>query len=444
MPSKTLVEKRSELDAKRKALKDVFKEAKNEAGETDYARIKSLGENLTDTVKREKIRTMNTELKALADEVEEIASTEQIESDLEQAEKKAGGKRGLKHPDVEDLEEKKDGEVRAGDAFTKSAEWQECLKKDMAPLRSADGRVKVPAKDLFGYRKAITTVGIGSSTTGVQQQQRLEGITELARRALRIRDLMRVRLLGTGNSYDWVRQTTRTNLVSPQVEGVRKAESTYAWESQSDTIKTIAHFTKVSRQALDDIPWLRSQIDDELMYGLLVKEEEEILFGDGTGQHLDGLATQATAYDSGTYNVSGDTRLDIIRHAKLQARLAGLATFAPDAVILHPEDLHDIELIKTEEGAANKGVYVVGDPRTGEQMTRIWGLNVVESDAMSSGQFLVGAFGTAAEIVDRMQAMIQIAFQNEADFVENLATILAEERIGLAVRRPDAFIVGTF
>jgi len=33
---------------------------------------------------------------------------------------------------------------------------------------------------------------------------------------------------------------------------------------------------------------------------------------------------------------------------------------------------------------------------------------------------------------------------HEADFINNLVTVLAEERLGLAVRRPEAFVAGTF
>src|SRR5450755_1127743 len=121
---------------------------------------------------------------------------------------------------------------------------------------------------------------------------------------------------------------------------------TFSLNTVQGAISTIAHFTNVSRQALDDIPWMRTAIDDELMYGLLLKEEQEILAGSGTGHNLNGLITQATAYNTGL-TVAADTKLDILRHAKLQARLAGLATYAPSAFVLHPTDVATIELIKT-------------------------------------------------------------------------------------------------
>ena len=80
---------------------------------------------------------------------------------------------------------------------------------------------------------------------------------------------------------------------------------------------------------------MRTVIDSELMYGLLLKEEAEILSGDGTGQHLNGLITQATAYNTGL-NVGSDQRLDQLRHASFKrvsrdwAPSPRMASAAPD------------------------------------------------------------------------------------------------------------------
>jgi HK97 family phage major capsid protein len=330
-----------------------------------------------------------------------------------------------------------------GETFVESDEIKAQKANGYLALRGKDGRVRVALPQLFSRKSTITTVGIGSGTTGVQMPFRLPGITTLPMQELRIRDLMTVRAMTTGNSFDYVKMSGRTSLASPQVEATLKSESTYTWTSASDTVKTIAHFTNVSRQALDDISWLQGTVNGELTYGLKLKEESEILSGDGTGQHLNGLIHQATAYNTGL-NVSGDQRLDQLRHAKLQARLVGLGTFAPDGIVLNPTDMEKIELIKTEEGGANKGVYIIGDPRTGPVVKLVWGLPVVESDSIAAGTFLVGSFGTAAELIDRMEAMIEISWEHASNFTSNLATILCEERIGLAVRRAEAFITGTF
>lgn len=281
---------------------------------------------------------------------------------------------------------------------------------------------------------------IGTATTGVMPLQRLPGIVTMPQQALRIRDIMNTVPMTTGSSFDFVYQSTQTNVASPQVEGSAKSQSYYAWLSTSGAVRDIAHYINVSKQSLSDIPWLRGQIDSELTYGLKVKEEAEVLSGDGTGVHLNGIITQATSFDTSLLvAAAGYTYLDVLRYAKLQARLAGLATYAPSAFVISPTDMAKIELTKDDQG-----VYVVGDPKTGTAIPYVWGLPVVESDSITTGTFLVGAFNTAAYLVDRQAVSIEISFEHDTNFTKNLATVLCEERIGLAVTKATAFITGSF
>ena len=64
--------------------------------------------------------------------------------------------------------------------------------------------------------------------------------------------------------------------------------------------------------------------------------------------------------------------------------------------------------------------------------------------AMPEGEFLVGAFGLAAQIFDREEASVMISSEDQDNFVKNKVTILAEERLALAVKRPQALVHGTF
>lgn len=313
-------------------------------------------------------------------------------------------------------------------------------------LRARGARFTIPIKGpLFGLsRKSVITTTSGSTiaTTGVQNLTRLPGYSMLARIGLRIRDLCTRRTID-GSAFDYVKQLTRTNNASPQTEGSAKAESTFAWTSTSGTVSEIAHFVNITKQALADIPNIRTIIDDELLYGLKLQEEYQFLKGDGVGTHINGIQTQATAYVA-TYFQANDTKLDQLRHAKLQSRLIGLATYQMDAWVLHPKDLHDIELIKEEPGGvSNKGLYIIGNPRGGEPIPMIWGMPVVESDSQNSGTFL-GANFAGCEVVDREDATIEISYEHSVNFTSNLATIRAEERTGLAVRVPGPNVTGQF
>lgn len=324
-----------------------------------------------------------------------------------------------------------------GDMVIGSAEFAEAKKADFIskkPLYMVFEQSAFP----LSLKTDITETNIGSATTGVLVQQRIPGVFVMPQQALRIRDVMRV-FPATGSSFDYVYESTHTNVASPQTEGSAKSQSYYNWSSASGSIRTIAHYVNVSRQALSDIPWLRGQIDANLIYGLKVKEESEILSGDGTGVHLSGIITGATAFDTSYLNdTAGWTRLDILRWGKLQARLAGLATYAPSAFVIHPTDLTKIETTKD-----TTGLYIVGDPKTGTEVKFIWGLPVVESDSITAGTFLVGAFNTAAYLMDRQAVSVEISYEHSDNFTKNLASILAEERIGLAITKATAFITGS-
>lgn len=280
---------------------------------------------------------------------------------------------------------------------------------------------------------------LGSPTAGVVAMDRLNIFDPLPMIKLTVRDLLGVQPVTT-LSVDWLRQLARTNAASPQVEGTAKVESTYTWESVSTAMKTIAHYFQVTTQVLADNPWFRSEVDSELMYGLKLKEETELLLGDGLGSHVSGLIPNATAYST-ALNVANDTALDTIRHAIYQARLA---LYPVDGIVLHPKNLHNIELLKTEDGGtANKGAYLQSMSGAGMTIKTIWGLPVVECDNMAINSFLVGAFNKGAILFDRQQAVIDVSYETGSNFVENEATVRCEERVGLGIRRAGAFIYGT-
>jgi HK97 family phage major capsid protein len=62
---------------------------------------------------------------------------------------------------------------------------------------------------------------------------------------------------------------------------------------------------------------------------------------------------------------------------------------------------------------------------------------------MAQGKFLTGAFNLAAQVFDRMQAAVIISTEDRDNFIRNMVTLLVEERLALAVYRPEALIYGT-
>jgi HK97 family phage major capsid protein len=105
--------------------------------------------------------------------------------------------------------------------------------------------------------------------------------------------------------------------------------------------------------------------------------------------------------------------------------------------------LNDLDLIAMQTVKNEQGDYIASGGPFGPPITTLWGRPVVGTPAITQGTFLVGAFRTAAQLFDRWDATVLISTENADDFVKNLCTILAEERVALAVKRPTAFIYGS-
>ena len=268
------------------------------------------------------------------------------------------------------------------------------------------------------------------TTDAVTQTTRIPGMIVPPQRAMTIRDLITAGTMD-GNALEYVRETGFTNNAGMVAEGAKKPESALTFDSVTTSPKVIAHWIKASRQVLDDMPQLQSHIDGRLIYGLKLKEENQILNGDGTGQNLAGIIPQASAY-AAPLTIAKATRIDVLRLAMLQAVLA---EYPASGFTLNPTDWAGIELTKSTDGQ-----YIIGVPQSGTTPT-LWGLPVVQTQAITVGKFLTGAFAMGAQVFDRWQSRVELGYEND-DFTKNLVTILAEERLALAVYRPEAFVYG--
>lgn len=278
---------------------------------------------------------------------------------------------------------------------------------------------------------SATTDAAGSVGDAVSQT-RLPGILPLPQRRMTVRDLISQGRMD-GNTLEYVKETGFTNSAAPVAEGAAKPESDLKFDLVTTTAKVIAHWMKASKQILSDVSQLRSVIDERLLYGLAYAEEQQLLNGSGTGQNLLGIIPQATAY-AAPITIAGATSIDQLRLAMLQA---ALAEYPATGHVMNPIDWAFIETLKDSEGR-----YIIGNPQ-GTASPTLWSLPVVTTQAIAVDKFLTGAFKLGAQVFDRWDARVETGYVND-DFTKNLVTILAEERVALAVYRPEAFIYGDY
>lgn len=302
-------------------------------------------------------------------------------------------------------------------------------------FKSLQGSAGQRGKANLEIKATITsaTTDTAGAAGDLVQTTRIPGIVAPPERKLTIRDLLMPGRMD-GNALEFVQETGFTNAAAMVAEGALKPQSDIKFDLKSTNAKVIAHFMKASRQILDDASQLQSYIDGRLRYGLAFKEENQILNGDGTGQNLLGIIPQATPYvRPAGVTTSAESKIDTLRFAMLQAVLA---EYPASGHVLNPIDWAAIETLKDTSGQ-----YIIGNPQ-GALNPTLWKLPVVETQAITVNKFLTGAFSMGAQLFDRWLSRVEVATENEDDFIKNLVTILAEERLALAVYRPEAFIYG--
>lgn len=260
------------------------------------------------------------------------------------------------------------------------------------------------------------------------------------RQNLLIRDLIPTTPV-TGTSFTYFKELLHTMGAGMVAEGMAKPTSNVTFEQVTDIVKKIAVWMPVTDEALDDVPQLYSYIQELLRYDLELKREGQLLKGDGTGNNLNGIMTQATVFDPDLSKAT-DTAIDTVRRAIYQARKQ--SKLAADAVVMSDLDWMNIELQKDGENR-----YLFANLQ-GLVTPVLWGRPIVASDSMdegdgstTGGEFLTGSFQQGARIYDRMGFTIKVGMIND-DFIKNQRAILVEERLGLAVRKKFAFVKGRF
>lgn len=295
--------------------------------------------------------------------------------------------------------------------------------------------------------KALIVGGSTTSAGAFVVTDRQADVEMLGRRALTIRDAISVRQTGS-DSVEYVVQTSHVNNAAPVAEattaagrtsaaaagplvpvvgGGYKPEGSWVFAKANATVKTIAEWVPSTKRALSDVAALSGLIDQELRADLAEAEETQVLRGDGTGENLPGILTNPNIQSQ----VFVTDLFVTIRKALTKARTIGRVN--PNAIGLNPADVETVDLARDTTGQFyGAGPFAMG-PRT------LWGVPILESEAFTAGQALVGDYKKAV-LWDREQTSVTFSDSHDDFFIRNLVAILAEERVGFGVTRPTAFV----
>lgn len=287
-------------------------------------------------------------------------------------------------------------------------------------------------------RKTATASGLGAGTPGVMQFEMEPGIVGMPRPSLRMRDVIPSRPTNLMR-IAWIKETVRPTKASPVAEAGQKLAVDITVTTDYEDVKKIAIISKASDEVLADNLEIEAFIRDSLMYNVQEEEDLQILSGAGSGQNLNGLTTQAQAWDLTLLTASdGYEYHDMIAGALQQIAEDDEMSSNP-FFVLHPGDYWKIRRAKDSTGR-----YLFGDP-TSMFSPSLWGATAVPTTKITKGYFLVGSSDARAAVLrTRLGLTIEMATQHDTDFIYNLVTFRCELREALVVKRPNAFVYGAF
>lgn len=241
------------------------------------------------------------------------------------------------------------------------------------------------------------------------------------------------------NAYQYIKYgfTTTLTATGPAVvsEGSAKPESNYSGTIETGTIKTLAHWTKMTEQMIADNSNIVTFINDDMQYQLDKVIDAQIVNGTGSGQ-LKGLSASGnyTDYITGAGIDTGDTVIDLILKVKTKMEAANIRNIS---LLLNPVDWCKVLCSKN----VNKDYLIPGIVDIPQQ--RIWGVPVILSGSVTSGKFHMGNFYEGGKIFERQGVTVEMARSGD-DFEKNLMTLRVERRMDFAVVQPKALAYGDF
>jgi HK97 family phage major capsid protein len=202
-----------------------------------------------------------------------------------------------------------------------------------------------------------------------------------------------------------------------------------------DSVKKLAAWWDMDDEMVEDLAFWVSEINNRGLYMLSLKEEDQLLNGDGVGSNIDGVL-----HRSGVQQVSYDAGKLADGVFKAMTAIQTVTGLSADAVVIHPTDYQELRLNKDGNGQYYGGGYFAGQYGNGAMalQPQIWGLSTVVSPAVAAGKPVVGAFKQAATVYRKGGVKVDATNSDQGKFTKDIVTTRVEERIALAVRVPAA------
>lgn len=306
-----------------------------------------------------------------------------------------------------------------GEFITRSDQFQKALSD--GSLGTGNHRFTFSGPETDRYLKAVMTTAAG----WVPPTVRVDRDTDIKLRNPVLKDLIRV-TTNAPRIIEWMQQTTRTNAAASRAEGATTAQGTRVWTPQVTTCQAVAVYQPVTKEQVKNVTQVQSTIDNQLMQEVDVVVEDLLMNGNGTSPNIRGFLNVSGIL---LQTMGADPMAEAIRKAITKVETTSFVS--PTAIVMHPNDVEEMELKKDSTGQ-----YLLGHPLL--SVSRNWRVPIVPCLSIAENTALVGDFRGSSERWVNSELAVEIGWVND-DFIKNLLCVRAEVIQTLTVYRPNAF-----
>lgn len=222
-------------------------------------------------------------------------------------------------------------------------------------------------------------------------------------------------------------ETTRTQAAAELAEAGTYQEDAFVFTRRSSPVRKIGSEIPVTDEQLDDVPTMQALMNNRLTFGVRARLDQQVMVGDGTGSTLTGLFSASGIQ---TQAKGADPTANALFKAITLVRITGRAV--PDVIFMHGTDYQNLRLAQNAVGD-----YQFGPPYAAGEASA-WGLPIVQTEALTVSNAIVGAVQQYAQIWYRKEVEVQVGFIND-QFIKGQKTLRGDVRAALWIGRGAAF-----
>ena len=412
---KSIIEQREELNAKRKQLRDIFEESKNDDNQYDFSKVKTVeggAQAVADEVKRR-----NTEIDDLAKKVKDAVDIAKIAKQNQDAIDFEGkpAADSPPHPTGEQHNSKQLKTRRIGKMFVDSDAF-----KGLAGREGPAAMLDLSVDEM----KANFVTSAGWAPESMRDAQ-----AALSPQAPppQVLDFIPTTPLNQAAAV-FMEETTYTANASEKAEATAAGEATLALTERTRIARRIPVFLPVSDEQMADVAEAEGYVNDRLGLMVLQRLAQQCLRGNGTAPNI--LGTTAV---TGIQTQGKGTEPTPDAFYKLFTDIRSDGQAEPSVAFVHPNDWQTIRLLKTADG-----IYIWGSPsEAGPE--RIWGVPVVQTTFVAENTAVSGDYANHASLRMRQGLEIRVSDSHGTNFIAGVLAVRATVRAAMVHYRPKAF-----